>query len=76
MTGGTGNRFPSGNVDAYILKEAKYYPGHVELILEHQGQQTSVSEPFNDPNFGKKFYDKLNANCLGKTIKEIGDIDI
>ena len=76
MTSGTGHKFPSGNVDDCILKEAKNHPDHVDLVLEYQGQQTHVSEPFADLNFAKKFCDKLNADCIGKTIKDIGDIDI
>jgi hypothetical protein len=69
-------------IGACTLKEAVYYPklngtpGHIAITTDCQGQRLTAQYRIDDEKFGEKLCQKLNADCIGKTMREIGGIEI
>ena len=82
VTHGVGFKFGPGDIGDCVLKTAKYSPkdrsnqAKIELDTEYQGRRVSISHAFDDSDFADKLYKKLTADCIGKTIKEIGEVEI
>ena len=64
------------------LKEAVYYPklngtpGYMAITADCKGQRITAQYGIDDEKFGEKLCQKLTADCIGKTMREIGEIEI
>jgi hypothetical protein len=48
----------------------------VEIETEYQGQRVTGLYAIEDKDFAERLCQRLNADCIGKTIREIGEMDI
>lgn len=69
---------PTGDIGECILKKATYIPNpaHMKIQVDCQGKEVIGSYDIADEDFAEKLGKKLDANCIGKTIREIGEMEI
>lgn len=81
---GSGFRDPPADIGDCVLNGVQYYrkdrdkADHLSLALEHQDkkQKFSVVHPFDDGNFAARLCKKLNDDCIGKSVRKIGDVEV
>lgn len=81
---GSGFRYPPSDVGECVLKGVKYHrrdrdkPDHLSLDLEDEDkkQKFSVIHSFDDPDFAVRLYKKLKDDCVGMSIREIGEVEV
>lgn len=84
MKTGSGFRYPPPDIGDCILKGVKYYPkdqdkpDHLSLDLEDKSkkQKFSVVHLFEDSDFASHLCKKLEDDCIGMTMREIGEVEL
>jgi len=75
---GSGGQYPPADIGDCTLKRAEHHSNPIRLVLniEWEKGEFSVTYSFYDPDFTARLCKKLNDDCIGMSIRKIGDVEI
>jgi hypothetical protein len=82
MRSHSGGASSPADIGECTLREAVYYPklngtpAYMAITTDCKGQRITVQYSIDDESFGEKLCQKLNTEGVGKTMREIGEIEI